>query len=168
MPGKRVSMRKIREVLRLKWGLGVEEREIAQSVQLSRSTVWEYVRRAKEAGLGWPLPEDLDDLTLETMLFPAVPVQRVEKLEPDWPHIHRERKRPGVTLLKLWQEYASAQPEGSAYGYVTFTMKYREWRGGLDATMPWVMEWPGMWVINRCAWITGRATSCSWTTRARP
>jgi transposase len=128
-------MRKIREVLRLKWGLGVEERDIAQSVHLSRSTVWEYVRRAKEAGLGWPLPEDLDDLVLESMLFSAVPVQGVEKVEPDWPHIHRERKRPGVTLLKLWQEYAATQPEGSAYGYVTFTMKYRDWRGGLDATM---------------------------------
>lgn len=135
MPGKRVSMRKIREVLRLKWGLGVEERDIALSVRLSRSTIWEYVRRAKEAGLSWPLPEDLDDVSLEARLFKSSLGRGVERPEPDWSHIHQERKRPGVTLLKLWQEYAAAQPEGTAYGYVTFTTKYRDWRGSLDATM---------------------------------
>ncbi|GIW37707.1 MAG: hypothetical protein KatS3mg074_105 [Meiothermus sp.] len=109
-------MRKIREVLRLKWGLGVEERNIALSVRLSRSTIWEYVRQAKEAGLSWPLPEDLDDVSLKARLFKSGLGRGVERPEPDWLHIHQERKRPGVTLLKLWQEYAAAQPEGTAYG----------------------------------------------------
>jgi transposase len=133
MPRKRVSMRKIREVLRLKWALGIDERQIAQSCRISRSTIWEYIRRAKEAGLSWPLPADLDDAALEAMLFQGNLSRGVKRPEPDWPSIHQERKRKGVTLLLLWQEYLAQNPEG--YGYVTFTIKYRQWRGGLDATM---------------------------------
>lgn len=140
MPGKRVSMRKIREALRLKWELGTDERQIAQSCRISRSTLWEYLRRAKDAGLNWPLSQDLDDAALEAMLFQGDPNRGAERPEPNWQEIHRERKRKGVTLLLLWQEYIAQHPEG--YGYVTFTVtswcfanKYRAWRGGLDATM---------------------------------
>ena len=133
MPGKRVSMRKIREVLRLKWGLGVDERQIARSCRISRSTLWEYLRRAKDAGLGWPLPAELDDAALEALLFRGDPDRGAVRPEPNWQEVHRERKRKGVTLLLLWQEYIAQHPDG--YGYVTFTIKYRGWRGSLDATM---------------------------------
>lgn len=133
MPGKRVSMRKIREALRLKWGLGVDERQIAKSCRISRSTLWEYLRRAKDSGLSWPLPDELDDAALEALLFKGDPNRGAKRPEPAWQEIHRERKRKGVTLLLLWQEYIAQHPEG--YGYVTFTIKYRKWRGGLDATM---------------------------------
>ena len=133
MPRKRVSMRKIREALRLKWGLGIAERQTAKSCRISRSTLWEYLRRAKDAGLSWPLPDDLDDAALEVLLFQGDPNRGMRRPEPDWLEIHRERKRKGVTLLLLWQEYIAQYPNG--YGYVTFTTKYRKWRGGLDATM---------------------------------
>ena len=133
MPGKRVSMRKIREVLRLKWGVGVDERQIASSCRISRSTLWEYIRRAKSAGLSWPLPTELDDQALEALLFKGNTHGGSKRPEPDWYAIHKERKRKGVTLLLLWQEYLAEHTDG--YGYVTFTTKYRAWRAQLDATM---------------------------------
>jgi transposase len=126
-------MRKIREVLRLKWGLDLGDHDIAASCKLSPSTVWEYVRRARLAGLGWPLPEDLDDEQLETKLFPPLPASGVERIEPDWAYVQQERKRKGVTLLLLWEEYITQNPHG--YSYVTFTVKYREWKQGTDVTL---------------------------------
>ena len=117
----------------MKWGLGVDERQIARSCRISRSTLWEYLRRAKDAGLSWPLPAELDDAALEALLFRGDPDRGAVRPEPNWQEVHRERKRKGVTLLLLWQEYIAQYPNG--YGYVTFTIKYRGWRGGLDATM---------------------------------
>jgi DNA-binding transcriptional regulator LsrR (DeoR family) len=66
-------MRQIKEVLRLKWAGGLSDRQIAQSLSVSRPTVAEYVRRAQVAGVSWPLPETLDDTALERLLFPAAP-----------------------------------------------------------------------------------------------
>jgi DNA-binding transcriptional regulator LsrR (DeoR family) len=62
-------MRQVREVLRLKWTCGLSDRQIAQSLKISRPTVADYVRRAQAAGLSWPLPEALDDTSLEGRLF---------------------------------------------------------------------------------------------------
>ena len=73
MPRERLTMRKVTEVLRLKWANGFSERKIARSCGMARSTVAEYLRRAKEAGLTWPLPEGLDDASLERQL-PRVPI----------------------------------------------------------------------------------------------
>jgi transposase len=57
MPAERASMRKVREVLRLRHALGVSERQIAITVGVSRSTVGEYLRRAAVIGITWPVPE---------------------------------------------------------------------------------------------------------------
>ena len=65
MPAGRCSMRKIREILRLRWGLGLTQRQVATSVRTSASTVFDTCARAKAAGLSWPLPEELDDEALE-------------------------------------------------------------------------------------------------------
>ena len=62
-------MRKIRELLRLKYELGRSHREIAASLGIANSTVGSYVRRAGEAGVSCPLlPDDLDDAALEAAL----------------------------------------------------------------------------------------------------
>jgi DNA-binding transcriptional regulator LsrR (DeoR family) len=98
MPAQRLSMRQVREVLRLKWACGLSDRKIAQSVRVSRPTVAEYVRRAQAAGLAWPLPDTLDDLALERRLVATAaktPVAR--RPTPDWTTVHLELKRPGVT-----------------------------------------------------------------------
>jgi transposase len=133
MPRERVSMRKIREVLRLKLGLGLSERQVAQSCAMSRSTVADYVQRAKEAGLSWPLSEVWDDEALENKLFGNGADNPVIYPTPNWETIHQELKRKGVTLQLLWREYLAYYPEG--YGYSSFTLKYREWKQGINVTM---------------------------------
>jgi transposase len=128
MPAKRLPMRKIRDVLRLRWGLGLTSRQVAASLGLARSTVAEYLRRAGEAGLGWPLPEDCDDLVLELRLFPPpLEIAAADRPLPDWSEVNREIHRKGMTLFLLWHEYKEAHPMG--YQYSRFCDLYREWAG---------------------------------------
>ena len=134
MPATRLSMRKIKEVLRLKWGKGMSNRKIATSSGIGRPTVSEYLRRATEAGLSWPLPADLDDARLERLLFPPPPdLPAQARGIPDWPHIHKELRHQGVTLFLLWQEYRQGHPDG--YQYSWFCDHYRAWQGKLDVVM---------------------------------
>ena len=115
MSQKRLSMRKIRELLRLKYELGRSHRQIAASLGIANSTVSDYVRRASAGGFFWPLPEGLDDTALETALFPPSPPSRIRRPEPDWGHVHRELQRhKGVTLQLLWLEYREVHPTSCA------------------------------------------------------
>lgn len=118
-------MRKIRELLRLKFALRLSDRAIAQSLAMARSTVKECLERAKCAGLGWPLPEALDDGALEARLYPPKP-QLPEIPTPDFARIHRELSRPGVTRQLLWEEYKAQHPQGLQYS--AFCDRYRQWR----------------------------------------
>src|SRR3954454_1598981 len=68
MPAERVSMRRVREILRLKHG-GASDRQIARSLSLARSTVALTLERAAAAELGWPLPATLTDRALEATLY---------------------------------------------------------------------------------------------------
>ena len=127
-------MRKIKEVLRLKWVSGLSNRQIAASCGIGRPTVSEYLRRAELAGLRWPLPDDLDEARLERLLFPPPPdLPAQQRGIPDWANIHGELKRPGVTLFLLWQEYRQAYSDG--YQYSWFCEHYRAWQGKLDLVM---------------------------------
>jgi transposase len=135
MPAERLSMRKIKEVLRLH-AAGQSQRVIAQSVAVARSTVKEYLQRAAAAGVSWPLPDDLSDTVLEACLFPAPAPSTVRRPQPNWRAIHDEmkaRRRTGVTLLLLWLEYKEANPDGLQYSH--FCAGYRRWRGGLDRVL---------------------------------
>ena len=134
MPRKRLSMRQVYDVLRLKWAAGLRERQIAQSLGLSRPTVASYVPRAQVAGLSWPLPEGLDETTLEALLFPPPAAQgTLAHLAPDWATGHQARTRKGVTLLLRWQEYKAHIPDGFQYSW--FCHAYRAWAGKLDVVM---------------------------------
>ncbi|WP_158679970.1 hypothetical protein [Deinococcus sp. NW-56] len=116
MTRKRASMRKIREVLRLKLELKLSDRLIGQSVQLARSTVQDYVARAQQAGLSWPLPPELDDVQLEVLLFRTREQAAVSVThQPDWAAIDRELRRKGVTRQLLWEEYRRHHPDGWQY-----------------------------------------------------
>jgi transposase len=127
-------MRKIKEVLRLKWERGLSNRQIAAACGVSRPTVSEYLRRLAEAGLNWPLPEDLSEARLEQLLFPLPPDLPAQvRGIPDWQQIHDELKGKHVTLFLLWQEYREANPEG--YQYSWFCEHYRAWQGKLDLVM---------------------------------
>lgn len=125
-------MRKIKEVLRLKWELGLAARQIAHSLSISHSTVLGMLQRAEQAGLSWPIP-DLDDAALEAKLYPNAPELPKHRPEPDPAYIHKQLQRKGVTLQLLWLEYKQAQPDGLQY--TQFTQRYRTWQGKLDVVL---------------------------------
>jgi transposase len=134
MPQERLSMRKIAEILRLKWSCGLSDRAIARSCGICHGTVAEFVTRARLAGLSWPLPEELDEDALYRRLYPPVshPGQQAIPL-PDWAHVHSELRRKGVTLRLLWVEYREAHPDG--YGYSQFCNLYRQWAKRLNPSL---------------------------------
>ena len=133
MANNRLSMRKITEALRLHFEHHRTNREIAQAIGVSPTTIGMYLRRAREAGIGYPLPKDIDDAAIETRLFPpAVPVNAI-RLEPDWVKVHQEMRKKSVTLDLLWQEYKAEHPDG--YRYSWFCEHYRQWAGKLSVTM---------------------------------
>jgi transposase len=127
-------MRKVREVLRLKYACGASDRVIARSVGIGRTTVGEYIRRAAVVGITWPIPVELDDTALERKLF-APAGYNPPRAKPllDWNRVHAELRRRGVTLALLWEEYRAGAPDG--YGYSRFCDLYGEWRRGITATM---------------------------------
>ena len=119
----RLPVRKIREVLRLK-AEGYSDRQIAQSIGSSRSTVQECLRRARAADLSWPVPTELDESALQARLYRrAVPLSRTP--QPDFAQLHRELQRRGVTRLLLWEEYKTAHVDG--WQYSVFCDQYRRW-----------------------------------------
>lgn len=126
-------MRKIKEVLRLLWDQRRSAREVAKSCSISRITVGEYERRAKAAGLSWPLPE-VDDGTLEVLLFPPPPnIAPDDRPLPDWDRIDKELRRKGMTRLLLWQEYRANHRDG--YRYTRFCELFHDWRGAQGLSM---------------------------------
>ena len=125
-------MRKIEDVLRLHVR-GLATRRISLATGVGKTTVIEYLRRAGTAGVSWPLPEGLDEAELERLLFPPPPSKGRRIPEPDWAEIHRELKRPGVTLALLWDEYRGQHSDG--YGYSAFCEHSRRWAGRLSPVM---------------------------------
>ena len=134
MAAERLSMRTIKEVLRLKWEKGFSNKQVAQSCNIARSTVREYVFRAERSGLSWSEVSELDDGRLEDRLFPA-PVQEESSHRGvlDMEYIHHELSRKSVTLRLLWLEYKAANPDG--YQYSQYCLLYRRWRRTLDVVL---------------------------------
>lgn len=134
VPRPRSAMRKIREILRLVIGEGHSVRQTAAATRVPASTVADQLARARRAGLGWPLPADLDDARLEARLFgPVAPPRDPGRPRPDWPTVHRELRRKGVSLQLLWLEYRERHRDG--FGYSWFCHAYRGRRGRLDLVM---------------------------------
>ena len=134
MAGRRLSMRKIKEVLRLKFQHGHSNKHIAQSCNIARSTVREYLDRARTAGFSWPLDPSLDDVTLEKTFFPPQPLlPSSPRAMPPMEYLHQELLRKGVALQLLWHEYKQAHPEG--YQHSQFCQLYRQWAKKLDVTL---------------------------------
>jgi transposase len=133
MPGARLPMRRIRDVLRLS-AAGMSKREIAASLGVSATAARECIRRARGAGLTWPLPESLTDDALELRLYPPpTAAAKDRRPQPDWAAIHRELRRPGVTLQLLWEEHRAVHPDG--YGYSRYCELYRAFAARLSPTM---------------------------------
>jgi transposase len=134
MPAERLSMKKIRDVLRLTFELGMSRRKVSAATGIGRTAVTDYVQRMGAAGLTWPLPVGLDDADLERRLYPpGVTAKGATGIEPDWNVIHAEMKRRGVTMTLLWQEYRADHPHGAAYSW--FCERYRHWKKSVSPTM---------------------------------
>jgi transposase len=137
MPAKkRLTMRQLRALLRLKHsGARLSDRTLACRIGVARSTIQDYLARVEAAGLSWPLPDDVTDEVLEQLLLPRSgcrPGFR-RRVEPDWAMVARELKRPGVTLMTLWEEYREGELGG--YGYSRFCDLFREFERRLSPTM---------------------------------
>ena len=127
-------MRKIREILRLKYEGKHSHHVIAKSLCISSSTVSNCLKRSQKINLTWPLPEGLDDEQLEKKIYPPVNrVDLIDKGEMDCVRIHQELKRKHVTLILLWQEYKSTHPKGISYSM--FCVLYREFAEKLEVWM---------------------------------
>jgi transposase len=125
MATERLSMRKIRDVLRLKWEQARTHRETARSLGVSVGTVCEMLKRATAAGLDWESASSLDDAALEVRVYGPPADSNASRPAPDPVHIHLERKRVGVTLELLHNEYLEQHPNG--YRYTQFCDVYRQW-----------------------------------------
>jgi transposase len=129
-------MRKIKEVLRLRFELGLQQDQIARSCSIGQATVHRYLERATALGLTWPLPEDHDDRRLNELLFPRRPEAppRRERASIDFAEIHRQLKvHKHVTLQLLWEEYREANSNG--YGYSRFCELYQRWSRNQDVVL---------------------------------
>lgn len=130
-------MRKIKEILRLKHDLNYSQQTIADSTGVARSTVRDYLGRAKAAGLVWPLSDDMTNEKLNDLLFPVdANKSSSNRAEPDWSQIHNQLKRKAVTLQLLWEEYKRDNPNG--YQYSWFAYRYRIWAKKFNVWMPQV------------------------------
>jgi transposase len=134
MPKKRVSMRKIREVLRLTHEHKLSIRQVSKATGVGKTSVGEFVVRAKVIGITWPIPPEISDAELEARLFtPAGFHQGPTRPVPDWAKVHQELKRRHVTLMILWEEYRAEVSNG--HGYSRYCELYAEWKRCLSATM---------------------------------
>jgi len=131
---KRLSMRKIKEILRLKWDLGLSNRDIANSIQISPSTVGDCIKRVARAKLEWPLLPVMEDEQLEQLLYEPIRNKApAASHDIDWVRINLELKRKGVTRELLWYEYKQEQPEGISYS--RFCDLYKAWQQNIDCCM---------------------------------
>ena len=127
-------MRKVSEVLRLKFEAELSNRQIAKSLSIARPTVAEYLRRFDATQLQWSETATLGEAVLEGKLFPpASRPANARRPEPDWADVHQELRRKGVTQMLLWQEYRSAHPDGFEYSW--FCDHYRVFRAAVDVVM---------------------------------
>ena len=134
MPTGRLTMRRIRDVLRLKFAQGLSERSIAASLGLGKGSVGTYLRRARDAGLRWPLPDGLDDDSLELLLFRSSPsVPDPDRPVPDWAAMDKELRKRSVTRMLLWEEYRAQHPGG--FGYTWFCTHFDAWKGRVRPSM---------------------------------
>ena len=121
-------------MLRLHGEAALSARKIGKSCSLSPTTVTSYLNRAQDRGLSWPLSPELDDATLERLLFVSpLPADFPQRPLPDWASLHQELKRKGVTLQLLWQEYKATYPEGVQYSQ--FCVLYRKFVRKLDLAL---------------------------------
>ena len=126
MPTAPISMRKFKDILRLKYGCELTHRQIAKSLSISAGSVSNYVNCATQLDItSWPLPEKWDDLALSQAFFKTKP-QPKRYVTPDWSLVQQELRPKTMTLLLLWEEYVERHAEGF-YSYNHICRQYKAW-----------------------------------------
>lgn len=135
MSTKKVSMIKLREILRLKYEAKLSVRQIGSCLSLSIGVISKYVQRADAAGFGWPLPDDVSEQVLRAKLQPRrMSTASPDLTEPDFDVMASELKQKGMTRQLLWEEYAEAHPDNH-YSYSRFSVLFKRWRGATQLSM---------------------------------
>ena len=121
-------MRKLREVLRLRFHADLSMRQIRNSTQVSLGVIQKVVSNAEQQGLDWPTIQSLSDTQLAERIYPKpdVPLVPTQKQLPDWPEVYRELKRKGMTLQLLWEEHVEQYPARN-FSYSQYCRLYRQW-----------------------------------------
>ncbi len=128
MSAKRITMRKIRDILRLRYAGALSIRQIRASTKVSLGAIQKLLTKAEEHGLSWPLAPELDDRQLARLFYPGADTRVSNRHQvPQWPTLHQELKRKGVTKLLLWEEYTEQYPN-RCYSYSQFCDRYSHWR----------------------------------------
>lgn len=131
---ERKSMRRIKECLRLHFEAGLSQQAVSRSLQVSRSTVQDYLRRVSHSGKSWIELKDLTDVQIESILFSTLKQSRKHRPEPQWEQVHKELySKSYMTLQVLWQEYIRVHPDG--YSYPRYCVHYRTWAKRLKVYM---------------------------------
>jgi len=140
MAQARLSMRKLKEVARLRYEAGRTLEEIATAAGVARSTVQTALARMLRAGVSWPWPVDISEEALHERLYPKKPGPAPVMALPDFAAMRQELSRKGVTRRLLWREYRDQHAAGLEYSQ--FCELYRRWRKTQDAVMRFSHE-PG-------------------------
>lgn len=132
MPARRLVMRKLKEMLRLKFEKGLKHRQIAAACKISAGTVSDTLSRFRASDLEWSV--ELTDEQLNGALYPKLDAG-VQRPEPDWDYIHRELRRKDVHMTRtlLWEEYKRAEPKG--YSYSAFCERFGRWLKKVEPVM---------------------------------
>ena len=133
---KKTNMIDCRDIIRLRFDLGLTHRQIASSTGVASGTVANVLKRVTEAGLGqWPLPKDLDETALRARLYPSGGANKaLRQQRPDWDEVikglkePRGRRRAKMTQRQLWVEYRDEieAQGGVAYSYSRFCAKLKD------------------------------------------
>ena len=134
MPAPRITMRNIKDVLRLKLDAQLSHEQIANALGISKGVVTKYVGLAGAAGLDWPAVQACDEVALERLLLVA-PERPRAHVQPDFGRIHQELRRKGMTLQLLWEEYQSEHTGSQTYSYSQFCDNYRRFAKQLKRSM---------------------------------
>jgi transposase len=135
MPGKRISMKKVHEILRLSMEEGWSQREISNSVHLGKTTVQRVLQKVGDSGLTWQQLKGMSEIQLiETVLYPPrrLPSQTKKPL-PDWTQVRKQLLEKGVTLMLVWMDYKHDHPDGLQYSQ--FCSSYKAWLKSADLTL---------------------------------
>lgn len=134
MPTTPISMKKLTDILRLKYGCKLSHRAIATSLSISPSVVSRYANRAAQLGIqDWPLDDKWNERSL-TDAFLKTKVKQMKGSLPDWGVVHQELKNKTLTLQLLWEEYTERNP-ANHYSYNHYCRMYRDWLGRQKPSM---------------------------------